>query len=105
MYALVDLEMQARLELTGQEWTILHHIMAAVNGESNEAKITVGDIARELDIVQPTVSRVIKHLRDRRVIFSIDARTHRVNTHLMFRGSNQDWDIATETEREPVWAR
>lgn len=105
MYALVDIEMQARLELTGQEWTVLHKIMAAVNGETNEAKITVGDIARELDVAQPTVSRVMKNLRDRRIIFSTNARTHRVNAHLMFRGSNQDWDIATDMEREPQWTR
>jgi predicted XRE-type DNA-binding protein len=105
MYGLVDLEMQARLELTGQEWTVLHTIMAAVNGETNEARISIVEIAERLNIAQSNVSRIMKTLRDRRIIFTLRIGVHRVNTHLMFRGSNQDWDIATETEREPQWVR
>lgn len=105
MYGLVDLEMQARLDLTGQEFRVLHTVMAAVNSETNEAAIGVKQIAETLMIPAPGVSRIMKTLRDRRIIFTLRQGVHRVNTHLMFRGSNQDWDIATDTEREPQWER
>lgn len=105
VYALVDIEMQARLELTGQEWRVLHTIMASVNAETNEARVAIAEIAERLDIPSSNVSRIMKTLRDRRIVFTLRQGVHRVNTHLMFRGSNQDWDIATDTEKEPQWER
>lgn len=105
MYALVDLEMQDRLELTGQEWAVLHKIMASVNAETNEARITVAEIAERLGIAPSNTSRIMKTLRDRRIVKTLRGGVHRVNAHLMYRGSNQDWDIATDTEKEPQWTR
>jgi hypothetical protein len=105
MFALIDLEAQARLELTGQEWAVLHVIMRAVNAETNEARIGREEIAADLGVAAPNVTRVMRTLRDRRIITTLRQGVHRVNAHLMFRGSAQDWDTITETEREPQWKR
>lgn len=105
VYALTDLESLKRLQLSAQEWSVLHVVMAAVNPETNQAAIGVNQIAEELDILAPAVSRVMKTLRERRVIETLRQGVHRVNSHIMFRGSNQDWDDATDIEREPLWRR
>lgn len=105
MYAMVDLESLDRLELTGQEWAVLHRLMRAVNQETNEARVGIMEIATDLDLHAPAVSRVMKTLRERRIIETLRQGVHRVNSHIMYRGSNQDWDDATDTEREPLWRR
>lgn len=105
MFALTDLESLALLDLTGAEWRVLTRIMRAVNPETNEARITQTEIAEELSMAQPNVSRIVKMLRERRILFALSASGYRVNAHIMYRGSNLDWDTATDNEVEPVWTR
>lgn len=105
MYALMDLEALDALELTALEWEVLTRIMRAVNPETNEANIRGVDIAADLGRGQPSIARAMGALRDRQIIFDIRPGVHRVNAHIMFRGSNLDWDAATDTEVEPVWTR
>ena len=103
MFALLDIESIDRLKLTALEWEVLHRIMRAVNGETNEAAITVGRIATDLDRPQPSVSRALTALRDRHIVYSGAPGTFRVNAWLSFRGSNDDWNIAMDNETEPIW--
>jgi hypothetical protein len=105
MYALMDLEALDELELSGAEWEVLHRIMRAVNPESNQAAIHIATLADDLKMAAPNVSRIMRELRARRIVFTLRQGHHRVNAHIMYRGSNADWDIATDTELEPVWAR
>jgi DNA-binding transcriptional ArsR family regulator len=105
MYALMDLEALDELELTGSEWEVLHCIMRAVNPETNEANISISEIGDRVGVAPQNVSRSMKELRDRRIVFTLRLGTHRVNAHIMYRGSNADWDIATDTEHEPTWKR
>lgn len=105
VYAMVDLESLDRLELTGQEWDVLTRLMRAVNQETNEARIGVVEMAQDLGIAQPNVSRIMKTLRERRIIETLRQGVHRINSHIMYRGSNQDWDDATDVERAPLWRR
>jgi DNA-binding transcriptional ArsR family regulator len=105
MYAMVDLESLRDLELTASEYAVLSHVMGAVNAETNEASITLAEIADQLRIAESGVARTMKSLRDRNIVVTRRQGVHRVNSHIMFRGSNQDWDIATDTEKEPVWKR
>lgn len=105
VYAMVDLEALDRLELTGQEWEVLTRIMRAVNQDTNEARVAVSEVADDLGIAAPNVSRVLKTLRERRIIQTLRQGVHRVNSHIMFRGSNQDWDDATDIERAPLWRK
>ena len=105
MYAMIDLESIRDLELTAAEYAVLSHIMGAVNGETNEAAITLAEIAAATGTAEPNVARTMKSLRERNIVTTRRRGIHRVNSHIMFRGSNQDWDIATDTEKEPVWKR
>jgi predicted transcriptional regulator len=98
VYAMVDLESLDQLELSAAEWRVLHRIMRAVN-------VSIAELGRELDMAPSNVSRIMREFRDRRIVYTMRLGTHRVNPHIMFRGSNQDWDIATDTEPEPVWVR
>ena len=105
MYAMVDLEALRELELSAAEYAVLTHIMGAVNAETNEAAIMLSEVAAQLGIAESGVARTMKSLRDRNIVVTRRQGIHRVNSHIMFRGSNQDWDIATDTEKEPVWKR
>jgi len=105
VYAMMDLEALDELVLSAAEWRVLHRIMRSVNVETNEARVSIADLGRELDMAPSNVSRIMRELRDRRIVYTLRLGTHRVNPHIMFRGSNQDWDIATDTEKEPIWER
>jgi DNA-binding transcriptional ArsR family regulator len=105
VYALVDLQALAMLELSAVEWAVLHRVMSSVATESNESRVQVQEIAADLEKTSPNVSRAMRELRARRIITTRRRGVHKVNSHIMFRGSNQDWDIATESEKEPVWSR
>lgn len=105
MYAMVDLESLNQLQLSGSEWRVLTRVMRSVNPETNEARVTVTEVASDCGMARPNASRVIRRLRDRRIIYTEAQGVHRVNPHIMFRGSNLDWDVATETAKEPIWRR
>lgn len=105
IFALVDLAALDRLMLTGQEWTILHRLMRSVNPETNEAVITQAEIAEDLGFMPSRVGQVFKTLRERHIVFTLRNRVHRINYHLMFRGSTQDWEIVSASEREPLWRK
>lgn len=102
---MVDLEVLDQLELSAAEWRVLHRVMARVHPETNEAHITITELAHDCQMLRPNASRVMRDLRDRRVLYTEAQGVHRVNPHIMFRGSNQDWDVATETAKEPIWRR
>ena len=105
VFALVDLVALTRLELTGQEWTVLHRVMRGVNPETNEAPLSMQEIADDLEIHQASVARCFKVLRDRRIIFTLRRSVHRINAHIMFRGSTQDWETISAVEKEPLWRK
>lgn len=105
VYAMVDLESLNQLQLSGSEWRVLTRVMRSVNPETNEARVTVTEVASDCGMARPNASRVIRRLRDRRIIYTEAQGVHRVNPHIMFRGSNLDWDVATETAKEPIWRR
>lgn len=103
VYALLDLESIDRLKLRASEWSVLHRIMREVNPETNVARVTQTEIADDLGMHQSGVGRAMKELTDRRIVYTLGYAAYKVNSHIMFRGSNQDWDIATDTEEEPEW--
>lgn len=105
VYALVDLEVLAQLQLSGAEHKVLAHIMRRVHPETNEARFTITELAGDCGMLRPSVSRVMHDLRNRRIVYTLRLGVHQVNPHIMFRGSNQDWDTATEYHPEPIWSR
>lgn len=105
MFALMDLEALDQLELTGADWRVLRRVMRAVNPETNQARLSITEIGRDVEMARPNVSRIMHGLVDRRIVFMPRLGQWRVNAHIMYRGSNADWDIATDTEPEPLWSR
>lgn len=106
--ALLDLNNMARLELSGLEYRILIAIAAAVPEKGGTgAFITGTEIAEKVSSTQPAVSRALKSLRERRVIFKPDGRIGRyqVNAWLMFNGDFDSWAAETENTPEPIWAK
>lgn len=105
VFAMVDLEALDQLELTGFEWRVLHAVMRRVDVETNWSHFTVVGLARALGVASPSISRVLRELRGRRIVETLEPGIHRVNPHIAFRGSNQDWDTATDSHPEPLWRR
>jgi DNA-binding MarR family transcriptional regulator len=105
MFALVDLEALAELELSAAEWRVLRRLMRHVNPETNQANVSLAELGEAVGMAAPNTSAIMRRLRARRIVFTLRRGTHRVNAHIMYRGSNADWDIATDTEPEPIWRR
>jgi DNA-binding MarR family transcriptional regulator len=105
VFALVDLEALDRLQLGAAEWRVLHHVMRTVHPDTNDCAISGATIARDLQMHPSNVSRALQGLRSRGIILPVRHGHHRINSHIMYRGSNQDWDTATDGEREPIWRR
>lgn len=105
VFALMDLDALQRLELTAAEWRVLHYMMGKVESDSNECRVARAEIATGLGVAPPNVTRVLQTLRARRIIFTYRYAVHRINAHIMFRGSVQDWETLTDTEPEPIWGR
>lgn len=104
-YAMVDLDALDQLELTGMEWRVLHRMMRAINQETNEVRIRGSELARDTGMDPASISHILSGFRDRRIIKTLRLGQHRINPHLVYRGSNQDWDTATEFHPEPLWRR
>lgn len=105
MYALMDLESLAQLQLRTSQWRVLTRLMRAVNPEDNQARISLTEIGEDIGMARSNVSRVMRELVDRQIVFMVRLGQWRVNAHIMYRGSNADWDIATDTDPEPTWGR
>lgn len=105
VYALVDLEVLDHLELSAAQWRVLHRVMRAVHPDSNVSAVQVSQIAADLGMHRSNVSRNLHELAERRVVTRLRQGQYRVNAHVMYRGSNHDWDTATEHEPEPLWRR
>lgn len=105
IFALADMGALSRLEMTGREWDLFFAMAHALNAETNEARITIAEMAEHTGMQPSNAAKVIGTLRDRRIIITLRRGVHRINAHLLFRGSNIDWDAVAATEREPLWRR
>lgn len=105
MFGMTDLNVMSHLDLTPLGWRILWVIQAETNMERGYARLTGGDIAATLHSHQPTVAKVMTELIERKVIFKLGNGRYRVNHHIMWRGSLNDWDDATDIEPKPILER
>lgn len=104
--SMVDVDAMFRLEMTASESRVFWAIARAVPARSGSISyITVKQIADETGIHRVNVSKIMKDLRDRRVIRTVRPGQHHVNTHLGFSGSFDDWNATDGTEAEPIWTR
>lgn len=92
-----------RLDLTGQGWRVLMQIIAATSAETHTARISVNEIADNLGIAASNASRGLSGLIDRRIVFRLRQGHYRVNTHIAYRGSAEDWGQDYYSDPEPIW--
>ncbi len=106
--AMIDLDCVKRLELSGLEYAVLFAVMAGVPEKGGRvAFVTVGEIAEAAHSTTPSVSRALKSMAERNIIWRPDNRTGRlaVSAWLMFNGDFDSWAVEVEMDPEPVWTR
>jgi DNA-binding FadR family transcriptional regulator len=65
----------------------------------------VGQLAEELGVTRPFVSRILKTLRDRRIIETVRLGQHKVNPWIVWNGVMDDWVDDSEGYQEPIYSR
>lgn len=105
VFALIDVEATAKLDLTPSQWRVLMQLIRAINKETGESRVSTAEIAREVGMAASNVSRTLSELRARRIVRTITPGAHRVSPHIAFRGSADEWDLATDETPEPDWSR
>lgn len=103
---MVDIGLMAKLEASGLEWRVLWAMMSHVPEKGGaEAHCTMQEIADQIGVQQPSVARVIKSLKDRRIVWMVKQGKWRVNTWLMYNGDFDSWNVEAEHDPEPIWSR
>lgn len=103
---MVDNDVMSRLEMTGSEyrvfWAICTHIPKA---GGSTAYVQVAELADDLGIAKSFVSRIMRALRDRRIIETVKTGVHRVNPWILWNGMMDDWVDESEEYPEPIYHR
>lgn len=105
---MIDLDCIKRLELSGLEYAVLFAVMSNVPEKGGRvAFVTMQEIADAAHSTTPSVSRTLKSLAERNIIWRPDGRTGRltVSAWLMYNGDFDSWNMESELDPEPVWTR
>lgn len=106
MFGLADLERIADLELTQQEQRVFWTIARALTKDSGSiARIAPGEIAERTGMHKSNVSAALASLRRRNIISRERNGVWIVSPWIMYAGSAEDWETATEEAPEPEWSR
>lgn len=104
--SMVDVSVMDRLEMSVSEARVFWKIMTHIPPRSGTvAYCSVKQLAEETGMHRVDVSKVLRALRDRRIVRTLRAGQHHVNTHIAFSGSFDDWNATDGTEAEPLWHR
>lgn len=106
--AMADLGNLTKLELSGLEYRVLFAVMRAVPEKGGRtAFVTMEEIAEQIGSTTPSVSRAIKSLRERNIVWRPDSRIGRLNVSawLMYNGDFDSWNMEAEKDPEPLWTR
>lgn len=106
MFALVDLARMSQLELTKNESRVYWCIVNALAKDSGSiARIGTSEIAEITGIHPSNVSAVLLSLKNRLIIDRQRIGVWAINPWLMYAGSAEDWEAATDGHPEPEWSR
>ena len=104
--SLADWGLLSRLELTGMEFRVLAAFMSYVPEKGGAtAFCTLQEVADMVGSKLPNVSKVVKDLRGRNVVWRERNGRWRVNAWLVFNGDFDSWNTDAEEDPEPVWVR
>lgn len=104
--ALTDVTLLAKLELTGLEMRLLIAVMSHVPEKGGaDAFCTQAELAAQLGVLQPSVTRAMKELQARQIVVSAGRGRWHVNTWLMYNGDFDSWNAEAEQDAEPIWVR
>jgi CRP-like cAMP-binding protein len=104
-YVMVDTVSLTELETTISERRVLDCLLAHVDVGTNDIRLTTSLIATKTGMQVPNVSRALRSLRDRRLIFKLNVGLWRVSPWLAYAGEWKEWDKAAMDAAEPQWKR
>lgn len=104
--SLLDVDVISRLEMTGSEMRVLFALMRHVAEKGGtESRCTIAEVADEIGMKAPNVSRIMKDLRDRHVVRTIRLGYHEITPWLAYSGDFDSWNAETNLWPEPIWVR
>jgi hypothetical protein len=104
-FIMVDTRSLADLELLASESRVLNMMLAHMDRETNEVRMTTQLLAERTDMLPPAVSRALRDLANRHVITKLGPGLWRVTRWLAYIGDWKDWDVAAKDDPEPQWKR
>jgi len=104
--SMVNIDTMMRLDLTNQEYRVLWCLLRHVPERSGTISfVQVNQIAKETGIHPANVSKVMKGLRDRRIVRTVRQGQHHVNAWIAYSGDFTSWSVEEDVEPEPIWSR
>lgn len=104
--SMVNVGTMKRLELSTMEnrilWVLLDHVPER---SGTVSFVQVSQIAKETGIHPANVSKVMKALRDRRIVKTIRQGQHHVNAWIAYSGDFTSWSLDEDIEPEPIYVR
>lgn len=104
--SLLDVGVLNRLDLSALEYKVLFALMQFVPEKGGtEARVSIAEIAETVGVLAPSVSRIMRDLRDRRIVRTPRNGVHEVNPWITYSGDFDSWNAETENWPEPIWLR
>jgi hypothetical protein len=102
----VDVDNMFRLEMTGSEMRVLLCLMRHVAEKGGtESRCSIAEIAAETDMRGPNVSRIMRDLRERRIVNTVRQGYHDISPWLVYSGDYESWNAEASQWPEPTWVR
>jgi DNA-binding transcriptional ArsR family regulator len=90
-----------KLDLTAAQWQVFSQLLGHMDHTNAESRVQVGEIAENLGIAQPNVSRAMKALQDRRIVFRLGLGRYRISSHIAHL-TGDDAEVR-DTDPTPEW--
>ena len=106
VFLLTDHPRMHQLDLTGQQWRAFWAVVSVMHKDSGTlARVNTGEVAETAEMSTSQASSVLTSLVSRRVLIRAGLGVWKVNPWLVYAGSAEDWETATDETPEPQWER
>lgn len=93
----------SQMELTGSQHRVLNILASRRDRTTMESRILVREIANILEVPESNVSRTMKELQDRGIVYKLHVGVYRINNNIAYAGDNVPASI--QADPEPEWSR